>query len=253
MFIYKITAKNQIYIGLDTGPEYKLKRWKVHCAEAKKDCPKLKVHQTMKEVGIENCRVEIIERNFTSIGKLALAEIHYIDYYDSYRNGLNSSLGGDGLGYKNLALMSEDEILKIKDILGNRLSEYNKSIKWVNTTLEERKEMTAHLHTPEIQEKKSKTLKDFYKNNPEVVKQKSTSMKESWSKNYKARVVQSKINGIKGAEKVSKKILAWKVDGIEVEYKSKSDFFRLTGLRANTVIKKTNEGIFYHGYQAKEI
>lgn len=253
MFIYKITAKNQIYIGLDTSPEYKMKRWKVHCAESKKDCPKLKLHQVMKEVGIKNCSFEIIDRNFTSIGKLALAEIQYINYYDSYRNGLNSSLGGDGLGYKNLALMSDYEILKIKEVLGSRLADYNKNIKWAGTTSAERKKMTSHLHTLEVQEKKSKTLKDFYKNNHEAVKEKSKLMKESWRQNYAKRSAQSRINGLKGAEKTSKKILAWTIDGIRIEYKSKSDFFRSTGLRANTVIKKTNEGIFYYGYKAKEI
>ena len=43
MFIYKITVVplNQVYIGLDTKPSYKLSRWKTHQEIANKN-PKTK-------------------------------------------------------------------------------------------------------------------------------------------------------------------------------------------------------------------
>ena len=48
MFIYKITAGTQIYIGLDTKPTYKQSRWKAHCKQASAENPIYKVHKEMK-------------------------------------------------------------------------------------------------------------------------------------------------------------------------------------------------------------
>lgn len=253
MFIYKITVipLNQVYIGLDTGPSYKLSRWKTHCIESKTHC-KTKLHKAMSIHGIENCTIEIIEDNFTSIGKLALAEIEYIKKFDSYKNGLNSTPGGDGLGRHNLHRLTENEILEIKLALGDNFRSYNKNIKWANTSEEDRKKLTEHLHTDEIYKKKSETLKKFYESNPDIKKSKGLKIKKWQEQNKEQLKTQNKINALKGAAKVSKRLKVELETGEVLYYSSKSEFQRETGQWAKTVIEKTNLGLFYNGYKAWE-
>jgi hypothetical protein len=254
MFIYKITVipLNQVYIGLDTKPSYKLSRWKNHQEESKSRA-KTKLHKAIAEHGVENCSVEIVEDGFNSIGALALAEISYIKQYDSYKNGLNSTPGGDGLGKHDLVKLSEIEIYQIRLALSENFKEYNKNIKWANTTENERKELTKHLHTEDVYEKKSKTLKKFYEVNPDVKKDKGVAIKQWQAVNLEKLKKTNKINGAKGAAKVSKKIIVEKEDGTVLHFNSKSEFGRITGQWANTVIQKTKEGKFHNGYKAKEV
>jgi hypothetical protein len=251
MFIYKIIVSNNVYIGLDTKPSYKLSRWKKHCDEANTRC-KTKLHKAMNMYGIENCVVEIVKDNFKSIGELALSEIDYIKQYDSYKNGLNSTPGGDGLGKHDLTLLSLEDIEKIKSALGEHFSNYNKNIKWAGTTKVDRKLLTKHLHTEEIYQKKSNTLKKFYKANPEVKKEKGKDIQQWQKENPDIVKAQNKINSLKGAAKVSKRLKVELETGEVLYYSSKSDFQRKTGQWANTIIRKTQEGIFYNGYKIWE-
>lgn len=229
MFIYKITVIpiNQVYIGFDTAPSYKLSRWKDHCKNAKLH-RKSKLYTAMAKYGIENCSIEIVEDNFKSIVELAVAEIMYIEKYNSYLFGLNSTRGGDGLGRHILHELSNDDILLIKKTLGDRLSEYNKNVKWANTTIESRRELTKHLNTPEIIKKRGTTLKQFYNANPEIKKEKGKVIKQ-WSANNKEKVkIRNQINGLKGAAKVSKTFTVETEDGNILKFNSKSEFQRIT-------------------------
>jgi hypothetical protein len=253
MYIYKITVipLNQCYIGFDTAPSYKLKRWKTHCKNAFRN-PNTKLYKAISDHGIENCKTEIVEDNFTSFVSLALAEIEYIKKFNSYKKGLNSTRGGDGLGRHLLHLLSDNDILQIKEALGQNFSEYNRNIKWAGTSPEERKELTRHLHTEEVYGKKSETLKKFYEHNPEVKKSKGIAIKKWQEENREELKQRNRINGLKGAEKTSKKIIIEKEDGTMLYFKSKSEFHRLTGEWPNTVIKKTVDGSFYKGYRIKQ-
>jgi group I intron endonuclease len=254
MFIYKITVVplNQVYIGFDTGPSYKLRRWHLHCQNATKGS-KTKLYRAMAEYGIENCTVEVVEDNFKSIAALALAEVNYIKKYNSYKEGLNSTRGGDGLGRHNLHLLDEEELNSIKQALSEDLSEYNKTIKWANTTSEERKVLTSHLHTDEVYKKKAETLKKFYEHNPEVKKTKLDGIKVWREKNPDILKERNRANSLKAAEKTSSSMLVEKEDGTMLFFKSKSEFGRMTGEWAQTIIKKTADGSFYNGYRIKEI
>lgn len=253
MFIYKITVipLNQVYIGLDTEPVYKKARWKDHCRECKKET-KRKLHLAMKVYGINQCNYEVVEDGFTSMGSLALAEIKYIEEYDSYKNGLNSSRGGDGLGHKNWNLLTEEEILTIKTKLGEHFKEYNKK-KWNDTTPEQRKNMVKNAFTPEVNKKRAESLKEFYKANPQSIDNKVSKILE-WQKNNKElhRAI-AKSNGAKGAAKVSKRLEIEKEDGTILFFNSKSEFQRQTGQWAATILKKTKNGEFHNGYKAKEV
>ena len=254
MFIYKITVipLNQVYIGLDTKPSYKLSRWKTHQEIANRN-PKTKLHKAMANVSTADCKIEIVEEGFTSIVKLALAEIAYIKQFDSYKNGLNSTPGGDGLGVHDLYALTDVEILEIKKALGDSFRDYNKNIKWANTTIDSRKEQTKHLHTEEIYQKKSNTLKEFYKANPEIKKEKGKDIQRWQKENPDIVKAQNKINSLKGAAKVSKRLKVELETGEVLYYSSKSEFQRETGQWAQTVLKKTKNGEFHNGYKATEI
>jgi hypothetical protein len=253
MFIYKITVipLNQVYIGLDTKPSYKLSRWKTHCKESQTK-GKTKLHKAIKNCGVENCSIEIVEDNFTSLGKLALAEIEYIKKFNSFKNGLNSTPGGDGLGKHDLYQLTEEEVSKIKLALGDSFRDYNKNVKWANTSEEDRKKLTEHLHTEEIYKKKSETLKKFYKANPSVAKDKATGIKKWQHEHQNEMKEKNKINSLKGAAKVSKRLEVELETGEVLYYASKSEFQRQTGQWAKTVLEKTVLGVFHNGYKAKE-
>lgn len=253
MFIYKITVipLNQVYIGLDTKPSYKLSRWKEHCKESQGRC-KTKLHKAIEHYGIESCNIEIVEDNFDCIGRLALAEIDYIKKYNSYRNGLNSTPGGDGLGKHALNQLTEGEISKIKFALGDSFRNYNKNVKWANTSTDDRKKLTKHLHTKEIYKKKSETLKKFYEANPSIAKDKAIGIKKWQLEHQNELKERNRINALKGSAKVSKRLKVELETGEVLYYSSKSDFQRKTGQWANTIIQKTQQGIFYNGYKIWE-
>ena len=254
MFIYKITVipLNQVYIGLDTKPSYKLSRWKIHQQLAEKN-PKTKLHKAMSIVTANDYRIDIIEEGFTSVGQLALAEIAYIKQFNSYKNGLNSTPGGDGLGVHDLYSLTDYEILEIKKALGDSFREYNKNIKWANTTVDSRKEQTKHLHTEEIYQKKANTLKEFYKANPEIKKEKGKAIVKWQQENQDLLKETNRINGLKGSAKVSKRLKVELETGEVLYYSSKSEFQRETGQWAETILRKTKNGEFHNGYKATEI
>jgi hypothetical protein len=253
MFIYKITVLplNQVYIGLDTKPVYKQSRWKTHCRVACKQQKNSKLYKAMRQFGIDQCLYEVIADNFGSIGELALAEISLIQQLDSYKNGLNSTPGGDGLGKKNLSCMAESEIQQIRNTLGESFKEYNRK-KWQDTTPEQRKEMVKHAFTPEVNEKRRGTLKQYYKSTPGARESKAKSISEWQQNNQEEFIKNNRNNGIKGAQKVSKKLLVEMPDGSMLNYSSKSEFQRSTNQWAKTVLEKTKQGFSHNGYKAWE-
>lgn len=206
----------------------------------------------MREHGIENCAYEVLEDGFVSFGELALAEIKYIKLYDSYSNGLNSSPGGDGLGIKCWDNLTDQDIINIKLVLGEKWREWNAQ-KWNNTTPEQRKEMVKNAHTPEVNKRRAQSLKEFYAANPDAKKAKSTGI-VNWQKNNRKKLIdQNKKNSLKGAAKVSVAIMVEFPNGKQVKYPSKSEFHRQTKLWPKTIIDKTSAGKNHLGYRAWEI
>lgn len=251
MFIYKITVltTNKVYIGLDTKPEYKESRWKAHCKDSIGNA-KRKVHVAMKEAGLENCKYEILERDFHSVSQLAISEINYIKKYDAYNNGLNSSPGGDGIGKHDLTSMTENDICMIREALGEHWTEYNKK-KWAGMSAESRKKATSHLHTDEIYQKKADTLKKFYESNPTVKAEKGTSIKKWQEENKDIVCRNNKENGMKGALKVSKEVVVETIDGVVETFYSRSEFQRKTGMWFTTLLDKSAKGEYHKGYRIK--
>lgn len=251
MFIYKITVLpiNQCYIGLDTKPEYKKSRWKTHIKESKTD-PRGKFHIALHQYGSEKCVYEVLDRDFISVSQLALAEIKYIKHYDSYKNGLNSTPGGDGLN-SDLTMFTDDEVSLIREALGEKWREFNKK-KWAGTTESQRKEMTKHCHTLEANSSRAETLKDYYESIPGAKEKHSAGIKQ-WQKENPELAKKYRIqNGLKGAEKTSKKVTLIRDNGEIEVYNSISEFQRKTGQWMSTVKAKSQIGEFHNGYKIKD-
>ena len=96
--IYKITNKENglIYIGCTINSLKK--RFSEHLYRCFKTDYKSKLYNSMKKYGQENFTIELIEECDLSV--IYETEKKYIESYDSYNNGLNSTFGGEGcLGY----------------------------------------------------------------------------------------------------------------------------------------------------------
>ena len=91
-YIYKITndINKKIYIG-KTINTIKL-RWQQHLSNINRY--KTHLYLAMKKYGYNHFNIEVIEE--VSNNLLNEREKYWIKYYDSYYNGYNSTLGGDG-------------------------------------------------------------------------------------------------------------------------------------------------------------
>lgn len=99
-YIYKITniINQKSYIG-KTEYEPAERRWKQHQAEAKR---KSKSHRTLyraiNKYGVQNFQFIILEQTNNPNER----EQYYIQLFDTYHNGYNETLGGDGCSYLEL-------------------------------------------------------------------------------------------------------------------------------------------------------
>ena len=99
-YIYKITnhISNKCYIG---KTERTIKeRWQEHCRHIN-TYPNLPLYKAMLKYGIENFSIKEIEY----CDNLEEREKYWISFYDSYHNGYNATLGGDGRAYLDYELI----------------------------------------------------------------------------------------------------------------------------------------------------
>lgn len=109
-YIYKITndVDNNIYIG-KTSHLNPYIRFEEHLRDSKKErCKERQLYSLMNLYGQEHFNFIIIEE-VESDDIACQRESYWIEYYDTYRNGLNGTLGGDGRAYLKL---DEKEVIK---------------------------------------------------------------------------------------------------------------------------------------------
>lgn len=118
--IYKITCKvnKKIYIGQSLNVENRYKAHvNNHTNKNLKDDYKTKFYRALRKHGIENFTFEIIEV-VEDPTQLNQREAYWIKYYDSFKNGYNSTPGGDSVtGNNDLhpnAKNSNEDILALK-------------------------------------------------------------------------------------------------------------------------------------------
>lgn len=120
--IYKITNKENglIYIGCTINTLDK--RFGEHLSRCLTSTHKSKLYNSMKKYGQENFTIELIEE--CDLNNIYETEKKYIEQYDSYNNGLNSTIGGEGcLGYTH----SPEKKIKISESLKNGNSHKGKT------------------------------------------------------------------------------------------------------------------------------
>lgn len=97
-YIYKITCKdtNKIYIGKSESTVED--RWKSHCRAAFLESHgdyNFPFHRVIRKYGINNFIIETIDVSNDS-EELKEKEKYWINFYNSYYEGYNATLGGDG-------------------------------------------------------------------------------------------------------------------------------------------------------------
>lgn len=105
-YVYKITnlINQKSYIGKTI---YSIeKRWKEHCRDYKKlECRERPLYRAMNKYGLENFSIKLIEE--VDIKNLSEREIYWIEYYHTFSNGYNATLGGDGKVLYDYELIAE--------------------------------------------------------------------------------------------------------------------------------------------------
>lgn len=105
-YIYKITNKinQKAYIGKTI---YSIeKRWKEHQRDCfKRDREQRPLYNAINKYGIENFTIELIEE--VDIKDLSAREVYWIGFYNTYNNGYNATLGGDGKIIYDYELIAE--------------------------------------------------------------------------------------------------------------------------------------------------
>jgi group I intron endonuclease len=117
-YIYKITSpKGLIYIGQTVNYKNRFRQYRgLRC----KSQPAL--FNSFVKYGVDNHTFEIIDQCDKS--ELSKLEIHYISFFDSWKNGLNCTIGGDS-GF----MTGEDNVSKkteVKEKMSKAKSEYYK-------------------------------------------------------------------------------------------------------------------------------
>lgn len=116
--IYKVTndVNEMVYIGQTM---YLLEnRWEWHLNKASNIKDNCKFHKAIREIGQEHFKCEEIERVNKDI--LNDREIYWISFYNSFLNGYNSTLGGNGkrAGF----YLNEESMRDIIDMYNNHYS-----------------------------------------------------------------------------------------------------------------------------------
>lgn len=94
IYIIRNSINDKVYIGQTTLSLED--RWKVHLKPSvSKQRGSYKIYNAMNKYGKENFYCEILEDNIP-IEELNNREINYIEKFDSFKNGYNSTKGGDG-------------------------------------------------------------------------------------------------------------------------------------------------------------
>lgn len=96
-YIYKITNKlnRKIYIGktMQTIGE----RFIIHCRDAQKSYKNRPLYDAINKYGQHNFSIEVVEECSDLI--LNEREKFWIEYFGSFKNGYNATIGGDGRAY----------------------------------------------------------------------------------------------------------------------------------------------------------
>jgi group I intron endonuclease len=141
--IYKVTnnINQKNYIGFTDNFENRIKRHIINIKYRNHH-----FYNALKKYGVENFSFEIIYQSLDEIHCLKVMEPYFIKLYDSFNNGYNMTIGGEGcFGYKHTKetkkLLSE----KSKLLVGDKNGFYNK--KHTKETIDKNREKNIEVLT----------------------------------------------------------------------------------------------------------
>lgn len=117
-FIYCITNKinNKKYVGKTNGSVDK--RFKKHISDSHRErCEKRPLYDAMNKYGSENFSIEVLEE--CPCDEAESKEVYWIKRLNTYSNGYNATIGGDGksfLDYEKILYDIDNTLLTQKDI-----------------------------------------------------------------------------------------------------------------------------------------
>lgn len=133
LYIYKITniLNNKSYVG-KTEKLNPHDRWKEHLSECTKPrVSKRPLYSALIKYGQENFTFEVIEETYQPIER----EVYYINFYNTYKEGYNATLGGDGASY----IFNQKEIIdyfnKYQPSLKSLAAHFNHDVKTIRKIL----------------------------------------------------------------------------------------------------------------------
>lgn len=143
-FIYKITndINGKVYIG---KTNYSIeKRFKEHCSDAMRErCEKRPLYSAMRKYGFEHFHIEQLEE--VPLNDTSERERYWIEYYKSFHNGYNATMGGDGKNYVDYGELVDlyntgYTIKEIQEITGRDTLTISKAVQNSGTSHEQIKE-----------------------------------------------------------------------------------------------------------------
>lgn len=174
--IYKINFPNgKCYIGQTYNLQ---RRWREHLYEASITRSDLKIYRAMRKYHTTIEDFNLIEDNILTVEEANAKEMYYINKFDSYKNGYNSTLGGDS-GFQPhgenhpFAILTDEEILNIRQFRASKQYTFNQVYKMFQDRITysgfskiweyiSRPEIGAEYNTPE--------LDAFYKTDKRMMK-----------------------------------------------------------------------------------
>jgi len=104
-YIYKITniLNNKVYIGMTINTIKE--RWEQHCNESLRERGKDRpLYRAINKYGKDSFLIEELEF-IENENQMAERERYWIEYFGSFKNGYNATLGGDGKPYLDYGLI----------------------------------------------------------------------------------------------------------------------------------------------------
>jgi len=182
IYCYHCIPTGKKYIG-QTIQEKKRK------IQHKHDCKRgvdNKFYRAVRKYGWEQFIYGIIEEY--EVDFLVEKEIYYIDYYDTYNNGYNSTIGGEGV----CGCSPSEETRKKQSISAKNRTDIRHNKKYF--TEEEKREAKRkrdRKYQQRIKERKKEYLKEWRKNNKDKIKkwkeENKEYLKELWKNSRKKR------------------------------------------------------------------
>lgn len=187
--IYKVTnmVNGKVYIGYTKNIR---RRKKSHKSNAINNT-ETKFYNAVRKYGWDNFQWEIIYQSLDSEYTVSVMESHFINEYDSFHNGYNSTLGGDG----GRGMMVSEETRK-------KLSQIHKGRVFSNQHIDNLKISAKNRKVSTFSESHKEKLREYTKNNnpmnnPEYRKKVSDGLKgKTKSEDHKKKLSQSSIGKV---------------------------------------------------------